>query len=65
MSVLNINSKIYNHIKEDAKKSMTKIGDQASYYMVIGKYFSENPHSKFPEVDKYARSLMSGLKITE
>lgn len=64
MSVLNLNSAIYEEIKKSAKKSMRKIGDQAAYLALIGLFFSENPNANFKAIEEMAINKSRNLKVT-
>ncbi len=65
MSVLNLNSKIYDLLKKKASEEVRKIGDQAAYYILLGHLFSENRDISFHELQKKTLEMVGKMKITE
>lgn len=64
MSVLNLNSLVYEDIKKSASEHCRTIGHHAAYLIEIGLLFCENHNASFKQLEKMAIDRIKDLKVS-
>ena len=62
--MLNLNTKIYDMIKKDAKENMRTIHMQTLYYLLLGKTVNHYRDKSFDELHKLVMGIICDFKTT-